>query len=363
MIQIWRSIRYFDWVNFALTCIIACIGLLFVFSATYTTEQPFSLFFKKQSFGLVSGLAIYGVFAFSNHRTLIRHGYVTYFCIIGLLLFTLLKGSIGMGAQRWIDVFFFRFQPSELVKLLLPAFIAYHVDLNEHTARSFRSFVPILTLIGLSCLLIVKQPDLGTALLILFVGALLLWLAGIGNKFFIYSFIAIALCTPLLWNILKPYQKNRIAVFLGQGEARKERYQIEQSAIAIGSGGLMGKGFLNGTQNKLHFLPEGRTDFIFAVLAEEFGFIGTIFVLFLYFLLFLRLFAFIEQIADAHVQLLATGLLMHIVFSVLINIGMVTNLLPIVGIPLPLMSYGSSNLWITCASLGWLQAINMRERE
>ncbi len=359
----WRLFRYFDWVSFALICIIACTGLLLVFSATYTPEHAFSLFFKKQSIGLLFGIIIYLVCAITDYRSLMRKGYFAYFGVLALLLFTLIKGSIGMGAQRWIDLFFFKLQPSELSKLLFPSFIAYHFYTIKRTHYSWRLFLPVIAILVISFLFIMKQPDLGTALIILFSGAVLLWLAGIGNKFFIYSCLSALLLVPVLWKVLKPYQKNRITVFLGQGQTQKERYHIEQSAIAIGSGGLTGKGFLHGTQNKLHFLPESRTDFIFAVLCEEIGFIGALCIIFLYVMLFIRFARAIEQITTPHTQLLATGLVIHIVLSVLINIGMVINLLPVVGIPLPLISYGLSNLWITCASLGWFQSITMRNHE
>ncbi len=212
----------------------------------------------------------------------------------------------------------------------------------------------------ISFLLILKQPDLGTALIVLFSGILLLWLAGINRKFFTIAFMGCVLAAPLLWHCLKPYQKNRIMVFLGQGDSRKERYQIEQSRIAVGSGGLAGKGFLNGTQNKFMFLPESRTDFIFAVICEEWGFLGALILIGLYLTLFIRLFYVIATIKNFYAQLLATGLIIHIVFSTLINMCMVIGLLPIVGIPLPFISYGVSNLWISFASLGWLNSIATR---
>ena len=215
----------------------------------------------------------------------------------------------------------------------------------------------ILVVLVASFLLIRKQPDLGTALIILFSGILLLWLAGMHKKFFIISLLGCALAAPVIWKCLHPYQRNRITVFLGQGDSKKERYQIEQSRIAVGSGGLAGKGFLNGTQNKFMFLPESRTDFIFAVVCEEWGFLGALILIGLYIALFIRLFYVISSIKNFYAQLLATGLIIHIVFSTLINMCMVIGLMPIVGIPLPFISYGVSNLWISFASLGWFNSI------
>ena len=219
----------------------------------------------------------------------------------------------------------------------------------------------LFDVLGISFALTVKQPDLGTALLIAGSGLTLLWLAGLSKKFFLYGGLLCAIATPVLWTVLKPYQRNRIAVFLGYGTTQKERYQIEQSEIAIGSGGLWGKGLLKGTQNKLQFLPESRTDFIFAVLCEEWGFVGALLILALYALLFLHTLWLIKLIDVPHLQILAIGLLIHLILSAMINIFMVIGLLPIVGIPLPLMSYGLSNLLISFGSLGWIHGIYVQK--
>jgi len=293
-----------------------------------------------------------------DYRKLLRIGYFIYFAIIALLLFTMIKGSIGMGAQRWVNVFFFKFQPSELAKLFFPAFIAHYFETENSSGNyTFKDFVPALGVLGVSTLLIFKQPDLGTAIILFGGGLVLIWLAGMPRMFFILGTIMFLITAPVLWGALKDYQKKRITVFLGQGDKKKERYQIEQSKIAIGSGGLAGKGFLKGTQNKYLFLPESRTDFIFSVLAEEWGFIGCLVTLLLFLLLFVRLFYVIMTIPNFFAQLLACGLVIHIVISTLINLCMILQLLPAVGIPLPFMSYGISHLWTTFASLGWFNGI------
>jgi len=358
--QTLRKRTYFDWLSLVLIITLSCIGLLFVWSATYKPDVPFSIFFKKQLFGVASGLIIYLVCTFSDYRPFMRWGYFLYFCVIALLLFTIIKGSVGMGAQRWINLGFIKVQPSELAKLLFPAFIAYYLYTeNEQFIFKNKDFIPILSVLFISAVLILKQPDLGTALILLFSGITAVWIAGIKKRWFAYGALTLMLCTPLIWCTLKPYQRNRIAVFLGQGEAQKERYQIEQSTIAIGSGGIVGKGFLRGTQNKLEFLPESRTDFIFSVICEERGLLGALLILLLYAFLFVRLFSYIRRLPTAWTQLFAVSLIIHIVFSTIINIGMVLGLLPIVGIPLPLISYGISNLWVTFASLGLCQSILM----
>lgn len=356
-----RYFRYFDRLSFLLILTLAAIGLIFVFSATYKPEQPYSLFFKKQLFGTLTGIIIYLLFSALNYKKIMRWGYFGYFFVIGLLIFTIIKGSIGMGAQRWINLFFFKAQPSELAKLLFPLFAAYYFyTQKDNFEYVYKDFIPVILILCISFILIIKQPDLGTALIYLFSGLLIIWFVGINKKFFIFSLIAILLTAPLSWYMLKPYQKNRIIVFLGQGDEKKERYQIEQSKIAIGSGGLYGKGFLKGTQNKLLFLPESRTDFIFSVLCEELGFLGALFTLLLYLALFIHVCSIITTITIPWVQLFAFGLIVHIILSTVINISMVIGLLPTVGIPLPLMSYGISHTWITFASLGLLNSITIR---
>jgi rod shape determining protein RodA len=352
-----------DWLSFFVTLVLAAIGLLSIFSATYNSAHPFSIFFKKQLIGLCVAIGLYWLFAKLDYRSLMRWGYFCYFGVLGLLIFTLIKGSVGMGAQRWINLFFFKFQPSELTKPLFSAFFSYYLFTHKETNKgTLRDMVPIIGILFFSVVLIMKQPDLGTALLILFSGLILLWLAGIPKKFFLYGFILCALTAPLSWYMLKPYQRSRIAVFLGYGTTQNERYQLEQAAIAVGSGGLRGKGLLQGTQNTLQFLPESRTDFIFAVICEEWGFLGALFILFLYALLFIRSLLMIQYIETPYLQIFAVGLLIHLLLSASINICMVLGMLPIVGIPLPLMSYGLSNLWISFISLGWLQGIYMQRR-
>lgn len=356
-----RILQYTDLTTFGLLCTLASIGLVFIGSATYTPEQPYSIFFKKQLFGVISGIFLYFLCSITDHRTLTRWGYFAYIFVIGLLIFTLIKGHIGMGGQRWINLGFFKFQPSELAKLFFPAFMTHYLYTHKNEYPfSFHDLLPLIISLLVSFVLIIKQPDLGTALILLFSGLILLWLAGMHKKVFYYGMVCILITAPLSWHMLKDYQKNRIFVFLGYGESQKERYQIEQSKIAIGSGGAFGKGILCGTQNTLQFLPESRTDFIFSVICEEIGFVGALCILLLYCALFIRIFIFIGYIRNPFTQLLATGLILHILLSALINIGMVTDLLPIVGIPLPLISYGLSNLWITFISFGWLNSIAIR---
>jgi rod shape determining protein RodA len=356
-----RYFTYFDWISFFLTVLLCTLGLLFVFSATYNPIEPYSLFFKKQLLGCITGFGLYFLFCILDYRSLQRYGYVIYLFVMMLLLFTIIKGSVAKGGQRWVNLFFFKFQPSDVAKLFFPAYFSYALSTDqrapEHTPRTFLSMFAVL---AISSLLIAKQPDLGTGILVFLSGITLMWCAGLDKKYFIIGITFFLITAPISWKLLKPYQKSRVMVFLGEGNVHKERYQIEQSKIAIGSGGQYGKGFLEGTQNKLHFLPEGRTDFIFSVLCEETGFAGAVTLFVLYLLLFLRLLYIITTIQNVYTQLLALGLMFHMVLATIINCAMVTGLLPVVGIPLPLVSYGVSNLWICLASLGWINGIAIR---
>lgn len=342
------------------------LGLLFVWSATYTAHEPYSAYFKKQIFGAVTGLIIYFVTCATDLRSLSRWSYFGYYFVIFLLLYTMIMGSIGLGAKRWISLYFIKFQPSELAKLLLPGALAYYFN-EEYPPPAgpplkmyIENFKIPLIILFTSGLLILKQPDLGTSLIVLFTGMIIFWIIGMPKSFFITGALCCVLGAPLLWTMLKPYQQRRILVLMGQGDVRNERYQIEQARIAIGSGGLTGKGLLKGTQNKFSFLPEDHTDFIFAVVCEEWGFLGAMTIILLFLLLFLRIIYITLQLPALLEQVMAIGLLMHMLLSVCINIGMVTGMLPIVGIPLPLVSYGISYLWVTLASLGILNNIAIR---
>lgn len=354
-----RFLCYFDWAAFLLLISLSWISLSFVYSTTYKlAPDSYSIFFKKQLLGIISGIGIYFFCSFIDYRTISRAGYWLYIFTILLLAFTLVKGSVGMGAQRWINLGFIKFQPSELAKILFPMFFTYYFfnDTDETQPKPITYIIPLLVL-GISFVLILKQPDLGTALILLFSGSFMLWFTGLSTRFFFIAGACLLISTPVTWHFLKTYQKKRILVFLGQGNRNKERYQIEQSKIAVGSGGIWGKGFLQGTQNKLSFLPESRTDFIFSVICEELGLLGALVILLLYFLLFARTLWLINTITGFYPHLMCLGLLMPIILSTIINIGMVLDLLPIVGIPLPFMSYGITHIWTGFASLGCINSI------
>jgi rod shape determining protein RodA len=355
-----RYIKHFDWYSLLLVLLISSIGLISIYSSTYQENINYSIFFKKQLFGIISGIFIYIILSIYHYKDIERFAYFAYYFSILLLIFTLFKGSIGLGAKRWISLGIIKFQPSELIKLFSPPFTSYYLSNIKYFNCRFNNYIFVIFSLFITSFLVLKQPDLGTAIIILLSGLSTLWMAGLNRKFFIITFVSILISSPLLWKFLKDYQKNRIMVFIGYGSSKKERYQIEQSQIAIGSGGIYGKGFLQGTQNTLRFLPESRTDFIFSILAEEFGFIGVAILITLYLILFFRLLYIIYLIDNFFAKVLAFGLIIHIIFSSIINIFMVIGLMPIVGIPLPFMSYGISHIWISFASLGIFNSIATR---
>jgi rod shape determining protein RodA len=349
----------YDLVSILIVFALSCVGLVFIFSTTHVAVAPYSIFLKKQLFGVVAGCLLAFVASRFNCYTIMRAGYHGFFVIALLLIYTLFKGTSGMGAQRWIDLVFFRLQPSELTKFFLPACIAYYLHMTEK--RSWSTLIDFafpLVAVGITFLLILKQPDLGTALIMAISGLIVCWLGGLLNKYFVYAGFVALVSAPLVWcYFLKPYQKKRIMVFLGHKSSEVDSYQIEQATIAIGSGGFLGKGLLQGTQNRLQFLPEGRTDFIFAVLCEEWGFFGALSVLTFYAILFIRLLILVNKRTCFVLRLFGTGLIVPLALSMMINIGMVLGLLPIVGQPLPFMSYGLCHLIVSYLSFGVLLSI------
>ncbi len=349
-----------DWWNIFFVFLLSSIGLLGIFSATYRHETPISPLFIKQAAGVFIGWLLYLAFFCINRKALVWWGSTLYLVTVALLLFTLVRGSVGMGAQRWISLGFFKFQPSELAKLFFPAMFIRLLDFGATVMVRKGRLLLCLAFLCISVFLIMKQPDLGTALIVLFAGIVLLWVAGLGKRMFIGGVLLSLATAPIAWRYLKPYQKQRVTVFLGGGSKIKERYQIEQSRIAVGSGGCCGKGYLRGTQSRLKFLPENHTDFIFAVLCEEFGFLGSIVVVALFLLLFLQSLRRISALSDRLLQLLALGMVLPTIFSACINMAMVLGLVPIVGIPLPFVTYGLTHLFIDFASMGWYNNIVAR---
>ncbi len=279
-----------------------------------------------------------------------------------LLLAVLMMGQIGKGAQRWLDFGFVRFQPSEMIKITTPMMIAWY--LAEHPLPpKWRELAIAGVLIILPTLLIAKQPDLGTALLVASSGAAVLFFAGISWRFLISTGLVLASLTPVLWHFMRDYQKARVLTLLNpEADPMGKGYHIIQSKIAIGSGGIYGKGWLGSTQAKLDFLPESSTDFIFAVFAEEFGLTGCLGLLLLYLLLISRCLYIAVQAQDTYSRLLAGSLTFTFFVYLFVNIGMVIGILPVVGVPLPLISYGGTSMVTLLAGFGILMSIHTHKK-
>jgi len=285
--------------------------------------------------------------------------------VIGLMLLTavLLFGHVGKGAQRWLDLGFTKFQPSEIMKLVVPIMIAWYVS-QYNLPTKISNILIAFILVLLPTLLIARQPDLGTSLLIASSGIFVIFLAGASWKLIGTCAALLSAFAPILWMFLmKPYQKQRVLTFLNpEQDPLGSGYHIIQSKIAIGSGGLQGKGWLQGTQSQLEFLPERHTDFIFAVFSEEFGLLGVGLLLTVYLAIVMRGLWIAVNAQHAFTKLLAGSLTLTFFVYVFVNIGMVSGLLPVVGVPLPLVSYGGTSMVTLMAGFGMLMAISTHRR-
>ena len=279
-----------------------------------------------------------------------------------LLVGVLWMGDMGKGAQRWLDLGFFRFQPSELLKLATPMMVAWYFAERRLPPR-FKHVTFASLFIAIPSALIAKQPDLGTAILIACSGLTVLFLAGISWRLIASVTAAFTALAPALWYVMKDYQKQRVLTFLNpEADPLGAGYHIIQSKIAIGSGGVYGKGWMNGSQARLEFLPESSTDFIFAVFSEEFGLIGCIGLLSIYLLIFLRAIYIATRAQDTFSKLLAGSLSMTFFIYLFVNVGMVTGILPVVGVPLPLISYGGTSMVTILIGFGILMSIHTHRK-
>ncbi len=277
---------------------------------------------------------------------------------IVLLIIVLTKGYVINGAQRWLDVGLFRFQPSELMKLSVPMMLAWYFS-EKSLPPTALQIITATAIILLPVLLIAKQPDLGTAILVAAGGISVLFIAGMSLRYLIVFGVLASMFTPVLWFLMHDYQRQRVLSFLNPDQdPLGAGYHIIQSMIAIGSGGLYGKGWLNGTQSHLEFLPESSTDFIFAVLCEEFGFTGVLLLLSLYTFIFLRGIYISINAQQLFGKLLGISLILTFFVYVIVNMGMVTGQLPVVGVPLPLISHGGSSIVTLMVGFGILMAIH-----
>ena len=333
-------------IDYFLIFIVIAIGAISVFAIHSTESGNFSYYTKNHLIRLVAFFILFIFLSFTRITFWYRNAYIFYLICLFSLIVVLLFGVTASGSKRWINLYFLNLQPSELMKIaIILCFARYYHRIQSADLQSYRFLLVPIVLIVIPCYLVILQPDLGTSILIAGSGIFVIWIAGLNIKYFVYSGLLLLVSFPFVVSILKPYQKSRILTFfnpdrdpLGAG------YQIIQSKIAIGSGGFFGKGYLKGTQSYLEFLPEKHTDFIFTLFSEEFGFLGSILLMLLYILLISRVISIGFQVRSFFAKLYCFGFASAIFLYVFVNIAMVLGLLPIVGAPLPIMSYGGSSM-------------------
>lgn len=355
-----RIFSHIDWLTVSTTLLLTIIGISTIYSATYL-HNP--IIYQKQIFWFIISVSLLIPLVIIDYIYIDRFAYFIYFALIIVLIATLLVGLKVGGARRWMDLGFIVFQPSEFSKLALIIVLGKYFGERQITrgGLSFTDLIVPLGLLSLPFILILKQPDLGTALLHFIIFTSIVLAIGLRTETLIISSGIIALLVPIGWFNLKAYQKARLISFLDPaGDPYGSGYHLLQSKIAIGSGGFFGKGFTKGTQGSLEFLPEHHTDFIFAIFAEEFGAVGTLVLFILFVTLIMAGINTARTAKDKFAFIVAIGVTSMLFWHFVINIGMVTGLLPVVGVPLPFLSYGGSFLLTTIASIGILLNINMR---
>jgi rod shape determining protein RodA len=358
-----RLLTHFDWFLLFLVCLISLVGIVNLFSTTAGWSLPSTPVYLKQLSWLGIGLVIAFAVSSFDYRHLEYLAFPLYCLTVLLLALVLVVGRTSMGATRWISFGFFNLQPSEVMKVVIIMALACYFTRREQPSKgySLRELgVPFL-LLGLPVLLIMKQPDLGTAMLLIFIGVTVALFAGIQRSTLVFLGLAAAGATGGGWFLLRDYQKERIRTFLNpERDPLGSGYHIIQSKIAVGSGGFWGKGFMKGTQSQLSFLPERHTDFAFSVFAEEWGFTGGLVLLLLYLLLIIWSIYIARRAADRFGMFLAVGVVAMLFWHIVVNLGMVIGLLPVVGVPLPLFSYGGTSMVTTMIGVGLLLNVSMR---
>jgi rod shape determining protein RodA len=355
-------------IDVRLILLIFCLNVIGLFNLYSATHGPNSVrvesLFIQQIIWLAIGWSIFFVLTFLDYLWINKIVWLIYIINVAALVYTDLKGKVVLGGQRWIDLHFFRYQPSETMKLCLILLLArFLVSYNSQgKGMGLRAlFLPLL-LILVPFGLTVKQPDLGTAMMLMFIGGTMLFFVKIRARIIAVLLAAVIVAMPLAWKYgLKEYQRNRVITFISPDlDPQGKGYNSIQSRIAVGSGKFLGKGFRMGTQSQLEFLPERHTDFIFSVLSEEWGFVGSLLVLITFAFLFKVCFEIAYQARDKYGALITVGVTAYIFWHMFVNVGMVMGLLPIVGVPLPLLSYGGSGMLTTMTGLGLISSIAYR---
>lgn len=357
-----RLVSNFDWVLLLTVLLLAGVGIVNLFSATSSWHSVATPIYLKQLLWLSGGVLIALFICLFDYRHLEYFAVHFYWISVSLLVYVLLLGKTSMGATRWINLGFFNLQPGEVIKIAIILLLAriFAKTASPVGYGLFELWKPILWLL-LPVVLILKEPDLGTAMMVIFIAATMLLFAGLKRGTLIGLGFIGALVAVAGWFGLHDYQRARIRTFLNpEADPLGSGYHIIQSKIAVGSGGFFGKGFVQGTQSQLSFLPERHTDFAFSVFAEEWGFAGSFVLLFLYLFLIVWGLYVARRAADRFGLFLAVGVTAMIFWHIVVNLGMVIGLLPVVGVPLPLFSYGGTSMVTTMIGVGLLMNVSMR---
>jgi rod shape determining protein RodA len=364
-----RWLKRLDWWLLGVALALAGLGLVMIYSATranveLTGGNPM-VFMRRQAVWLLVSLVAMAAIIYVDYRTVMAAYRPVYGVCLALLALVLVVGHAPTGATSWFALGPLRGQPSEFAKLGLAVALASYASRHLHEMRRLRPFLVSLLVVGGPALLVFAQPDLGTALVLVAMWAAVVYVAG-ARGWYLAGAVALGLLmAAMMWqaDLLKPYQKARLAVFLNpQSDPLGAGYHIIQSKIAIGSGGLVGRGLFHGTQSQLQFIPERHTDFIFSVVGEELGLVGALAVVALYTILLLRGLAIVRQTTDPRGALLAVAIVAMLAFHIIVNVGMTISIMPVTGLPLPLLSYGGSNLLTTLLGLGLLLNVGMRRQ-
>jgi rod shape determining protein RodA len=354
----YRSLRGLDWPLLVISLVICAMGVLQIYSATHGTVWADAWW--KQALWVLAGLLLLWIAASIDYHTLLGQAFVFYFLSIATLILVLLVGKQVFGSRRWIGLGAIHFQVSEFVKIVLILLVARYVTELKTDRLENRDLLKLGGLVGLPMFLVMRQPDLGTALTYLPVLAAGVFLAGVSWRYLVVIALVVALGLPLGWYLLQDYQKARLVTFLDPAQdPRGSGYQVIQSKIAVGSGGMWGKGVTRGSQTQLRFLPVPHTDFIFSALAEEHGFVGVVVMLGLYFVLLMQIVQNAQMAPDRAGMYICMGVCALLLFHILVNIGMVVGRMPVTGIPLPLMSYGGSNILSFFLMLGLVNNVRL----
>ncbi|MEW5725182.1 MAG: rod shape-determining protein RodA [Thermodesulfobacteriota bacterium] len=357
-----RLLENFDWVLLCLVLALCALGVVNLVSASVGLTAKGTPLFLKQIYWILIGLGVMVFLLFFDYHYLRNPAYVIYGLSVLLLALVQIVGRKSLGAQRWVDLGFVSFQPSELIKVAVVVALASYFSRREYPdGLGFKELAGPGLLVGLPFVLILRQPDLGTALHLAFACLSVLLFLKVRGRVLVVLALGLALSLPVAWNKLETYQRARIETFLNPyQDPLGKGYHIIQSNIAVGSGQFWGKGWMKGTQSQLAFLPEQHTDFAFSVFAEEWGFMGSVVVVALFFFLVLAGLQIARRSQDRFGALLALGLVAVIFWQVIINLSMVTGMMPVVGLPLPFISYGGTSLLTMMICVGLLLNISMR---